>query len=243
MDQRYIITTGFFCGKNWRNTGSQAEANRICAFFDIWLKNTTMFARPVDIITIAAPSDQLPAPELRKGQWLYLQHNLGHAHDLDSMDISPKFCGWSAAYILGAMTAYANNCDYIFKEQDCLAFGPWVDLMYRTLDETGCEMLVGRENVMGMRLEQSLTIIKHSFILEFVKLFLEWPGSDGGKGKYKRPEIKFAEIMDYSMGKIGHLPFGYGRTRPSFGIDTRKPFYLQQITPQELEILRNGKLV
>ena len=80
--------------------------------------------------------------------------------------------------------------------------------------------------------EQSLVLIRHGFLLEFVRQYLSFR-SDAEM----LPEVKFAHIQ----GDIRHLSFGVDRQRP---IPWHDPvWYVQQLTADELaEAKRRGLL-
>jgi len=237
MDKRYSIITGYWSGTGWRGEDKDQKQR----FFETWWKNTKRFTSPVDVFVINSNSAQVPIN--KHGKWIDLSFNLGHVHDLDASNYRNKrFGGWSMTFIMGAMFCYANNCDFIFKEQDCLAFGSWVDRMYEDLHRTGASMLVGRNrDANGQGVEQSLMIIKHEFILPFVTAYLSFPADDAG-GNFTRPEQKFRLLWQQMFGpQIAELSFGYGRARPP--AYDQFPFYLQQLLPPELEDLKAKHLI
>lgn len=230
----YLIGTGYYCGDGWRGTERNDFVRELRR---VWMENTLDLGR---IVTIAS-GDGLA------GYWdtdLIHVNNLGHAHDNDRLENPPRLTGWSATFVTLAMLAYTEQCDFIFKEQDCLAFGPWIETMYSELDRTGAQMLVGRQqDANGMPLEQSLTIIKCDYILDFIAQFISIPIPDGGKFQHRRSEEKFWDVMHKSNGKIQFLPFGFGRARPKEWLTNEEPWYIQQVQPHELEELRQLSLV
>ena len=233
---KYSIVTGYWCGEGGfrgGDTTSKAE------FFELWLSNTLKYSEPSRIFVINPNSLVLPT-DLHENtcSWIHLDHNFGHVHDMHGSDYRHKFCGWTQSFILGAMLAYANNTDLIYKEQDCLAFGPWVQRLYEDMEKNGKKMLLGMESFPGMRIEQSLVIIKHDFINEFLKELFDIPFPDGGLGKVL-PEAKFAAIMD-KRKEVGYMSFGVGRARP---ILFDAPFYVQQLSKEEIDFLKNIGLV
>jgi len=228
----YQIITGYWAGNNSQNIPAQ---NRADFFTKYWYPNTARYADISNLLVINSNSSHLPE---KKGQWLDLIFNLGHVHDLDNNDYpNKKFGGWSMAFVIGALTAYSNNCDLIFKEQDCLTFGNWIEEMYKTLKETQSHMLIGSpSHANGQALEQSLFIIKHNLILPFITAYLALPYNDSGFN-YFRPEAKFKKIIEDNFSdQVSELSFGYGRGRPSNLINSvdNEIFYIQHITTEEL---------
>ena len=234
---KYSICTGYWSGKGYNGTDDDSKAK---FFENVWWPNTIKNSNPVDIFIINPDSNILPK---KYGKWLDLSFNLGHVHDLDENNYyNKRFGGWSMSFILGAMTCYANDCDYLFKEQDCLTFGPWVDKMYEDLNKTRALMLVGRsQDADGQGLEQSLMLIKHEFILEFVTSYLSFNQNDSGPS-FVRPEQKFKYLWSSKYGKlISEMSFGYGRARPK--TYDEEVFYVQKLTPAELNLLDRKKLI
>jgi len=228
--RQYSIATGFYAASD-----DQFKQD----FFHIWYANTIRHADPVDVFVINAGSRFL---DDAGGKWLNLSFNLGHVHDLDANCHHHKLGGWSMSFLLGAMTCYANKCDFVYKEQDCLAFGDWVGQMYRDLDSGNKQMLLGRaQDSGGQGLEQSLFIIRHAFIVPFVARYLDLKAHDGGP-RHVRPEMKFKYLREqYFGGEIGDLSFGYGRSRPSSLRETI--FYIQQVGQTDLDALKaEGRL-
>lgn len=226
----YQILTGYWSGKGCRGEDGDERA---IFFNDYWYPNTVKYGKTTDIFVINSNSTIVPE---KLGAWLDLQFNFGHLGDWDGKN---KFTGWAMTFILGAIVAYANNKDLIFKEQDCLAFGNWVEAMYETMDKTGAEMVIGApEDSNGQALEQSLFMIKRASILDFVMAYLDIPQND----REMINESKFKHILDNQFKRrSAYLPFGYGRRRPKKWQD--ETFYIQQVTQEEIDKLKELNLV
>lgn len=164
--------------------------------------------------------------------------NLGHVGALLSGEKKHEFCGWSAAMLTMAMLAYTSECDFLYKEEDCLAFGPWVSQMYADLGTRG--MVFGRKmnSPPYMECSQSLFLVRHHFIPEFVRRYLEL-GSDGDVGNL--PETKFAKMEAANPQHYARLSFGYDRERPINFDD--KVWFAQKFTEQELQELNKRGLI
>lgn len=162
-----------------------------------------------------------------------LSGNLGHINDLVvTKEKAHAYCGWSASMLALALIAYCDESDFIYKEQDCLAFGPWVAKMYEELG--GGNVIFGSCEIQPAA--QSLFLVKHAYIPEFVRLYLsEGPDND----EENLPEHKFATLALAHDWK--RFSFGYDRDRPFNVADP--VFYVQQVTPAELVILEEAGLL
>lgn len=197
-------------------------------FFQTWLENTLRYSEPKRISVMADSGSVIPSNHqlLLK---LDLAGDLGHFMELLRGEKPYRLNGWSGAIITGAMLAYCDEADYIFKEQDCLAFGPWVNAMYEQLGDAGA--IWG--NCSFMPCEQSLFLVKHGHIPEFVMHYLDGPPQNRegelGEDKFKRMEEKYPD-------KYKRFSFGVGRDRP---INWDDPvFYFQQAKSEEVEEAR-----
>jgi hypothetical protein len=176
---------------------------------------------------------------VRRYSGVTVNGNLGHVHDLIHGKKPYEFCGWSANVITAAMLAYSDESDLIYKEQDCLAFGPWIEQMYADLGDG--KMIFGRKmkGPPWMQCGQSLILIKHDFIPAFVASYLSM-GRDGDI--HNLPERKFERLEEkFGKGIVKRLSFGYDRERP---INFDDPvWYAQKFTAQELDELRKRNLI
>lgn len=195
----------------------------------IWFDNTHK-AAPNATIHILAVDD---SADKHWAGYTALAGNLGHINDLVVTKTKPHaYCGWSGAMLALALIAYCDESDFIYKEQDCLAFGPWVEKMYEELG--GGNVIFGSCQIQPAA--QSLFLVKHAYIPEFVRLYLsEGPDND----EENLPEHKFARLALAHDWK--RFSFGYDRDRPFNVADP--VFYVQQVTPEELEILQNAGLI
>jgi hypothetical protein len=226
MERRCCVVTGFW---------AEPDDDEKLQFLQLWLRNTCLVCDPASIIILNV--SKIPLSQ-RYSNCIDIGHNLGHVRDLDRLPIlqRPQLAGWSSGFLLGAMLAYSRNADYIYKEQDCLAFGPWLDGLYGELDSLEADMLVGRFEH-RYQIEQSLTIVRHSFIPIVVQAYLAIELDDATL----RPELKFLRIMNSHSERIRFFSFGAGRNRP---IDFDAPiFYCQHLTSVEIEDLAARGLI
>ena len=211
-------------------TGYRASESHGAAFFETWMKNTRGHANPVDLIVVNANS--VPQPQLG-GTWLNTFHNYGH---VKTMEKGEKYGGWWLGFMMGAMMAYHNACDFIYKEQDCLAFGPWVKQLYDDAKQTDAPVLVGRFNH-KYKIEQSLVWVRRKFIPKLINLYLSIPDTD----VTLRPELKFLRIMKRHPKVVAFTRMGCGRNRP-LPLEATC-FYAQKLKPAELQALRTRGLL
>jgi len=221
MNPKYIIGTGYFCKPDQPYE----------QFYPIWWENTWKYAKPERVIVLAnGGCSILNAP----GQWIPLSGNLGHVHDLNTHHKPYDFSGWSTAFCTLAMLAYSDECDFIFKEQDVLAFGPWVERMYSEIGKGG--MIFGRSKLFPSC--QSLVLIRHWFIPKFVARYL---GSGSQQSKEQENELKFARFRKADPDLFKQVSFGHDRDRP-FNVKD-EVFYLQQIKGHEMKMLVDAGLL
>jgi hypothetical protein len=218
---RFTIGTGYY------DNGGDSPA-----FFKTWMDNTTKHApcEPEDVVVVNAASTPV---ENCGGTWLNMQHNYGH---VKTMDKGEKFGGWWLGFMTAAMVAYHHKKDFIYKEQDCLAFGPWVEHLYHTADTTKAGVIVGRFNH-KYRIEQSLVLVRRKAILGLIQRYLEINASD----ICPRPELKFLTIMQKWPKAMAFMTMGCGRNRPI--PYNASCFYVQKLTDKEMQNLRAKQLI
>lgn len=229
---QYVIGTGYYtrCG---------VRGDALAWFYQLWLENTVKYAEPLAIYVLAGGDGKLPKDAFGEKLdcvviWTDILGDLGHCGQVLSGEKPYYFCGASATILTLAMLAYLNESDFIFKEQDVLAFGDYVATMYRELGDRGC--IFGSQR--GQLCANSLFLVRHAAIPEFVRLYLGTPRENAPN---QMGEIKYARLE---------------RERPdffcrySFGVDRERPFdvkaavwYAQKFTTAELLTLRSAGLV
>jgi hypothetical protein len=219
--RKYVIVTGYY------DNGDGTAAD----FFRTWYDNTMRFAKPSRVFVINAASKPVDYGDC---QWINFSENLFH-HVLNSPP-GQQLAGFSASVLIGCMLAYHEKADMLFKEQDCLAFGSYVDKLYEELGDKG--MVAGPMLTSGQGVNMiavSLMLVRHEYLLEFVARYLSlWPSD-----REFLPEHKLMEIA--KTGRIVESKMGYDRNRP---IDyDAAAFHLQKITGEEMEKLRGKGLV
>lgn len=236
----YIIVTGYYGDKD-------DEYHQ--KLYPIWLKNTIFHTRkhPPKNIYVINSGGYMPEEQRGVAKWIDLDYNIGHVVDTMAGGVNAfkhGLCGWTMSTLMGALTAYSCNCDLIYKEQDCLAFGDWVPLLYSVLNND-IVMTTGRlSDDLPFRIEQSLFGMKRDFLIEFVRTYLAQKAPDWEVV----PEHKWAAMVDKEFkGRFEYLPFGYGRNRPINYDD--KIFYMQHdphhrlISDEEFRELKIRELI
>lgn len=218
----YNIYTGFV--KN-TDVSKYAEKNSQ-EFFNIWYSNTRKYINEnIDIIILGPEKPNLE--NTINVRVLEEYENLGHIGDYIDNKKTGKWCGWTAAIVFGMIHAYVKNVDFIYKEQDCLAFGNYIEQMYN--DCEGCDIVYGSCRIMNAA--QSLFLVKRNAIPDIIASL----ANDDDKNVL--PEYKFLRLPV----KQKRLSFGYDRDRPWNPHD--KVFYIQQLSKLDFEQLIQHNLI
>lgn len=206
-----------------------------CAeFFRTWYANTAKIIPASDIHILSVGRSE-PASDF--GIWIELEGNLGHTHDLTNGRKPYEWCGWSMGFFTLAMLAYCNESDFCYKEQDCLAFGPWLDRMYSDLGNKNC-VFGDSKHRDTQACAQSLVLVRHYFIPEFVRLYL---GTGDERIKENECELKFARLEKEHPDHFCRLSFGVDRDRPlPFDAEV---WYAQHFTESEMLELIGRRLI
>lgn len=227
---QYIIGTGYHS----RNSN---RGDALAWFFRLWMDNTLKYSQPFVTYVLATGDGRVPDLERYKPEvliWTDILGDLGHCGQLLSGEKPYHFAGGPICVLTLAMLAYMNECDFIFKEQDLLAFGDYVETMYQELGNKGC--IFGSQR--GQSCANSLFLVRHSFIPEFVRLYL---GTARENTADQMAEKKFARLEREHPKSF---------CRYSFGVDRERPFnmkaavwYAQKFTPEELMAVREAGLI
>lgn len=226
---RFLIGSSYFDGgKPFRKE-----------FARIWHWNT-LAANPFPsrVVIVAEGGGQIPLISPATDV-IHLTGDLGHIGQHMSGEKKHEFTGWSSSMLAGAMLAYSDCADFIYKEDDCLAFGPWVEQMYA--DAGDRQFVFGRRMTSPPRqlCSQSLFMVRHSWIPTFVREYLAL-GNDGQSDNMG--EHKFWKIeQKYGSSVVARLSFGVDRERPIPWDD--RVWFAQQWTSEELDEARRRKLI
>lgn len=233
MSRKYLLGSGYFSTDSAHDEFAKHWASQIIA----------LFPEPQSVVIVSVGGEYPLIYETLCENYLNVEvvpftGNLGHVGQLLSGEKKHKFCGWSATFCTLALLAYTAELDFIFLEQDCLAFGPWVDRAY--LDMGDGDMVFGRKMATApfMPCAQSLVLVRHQFIPEVVAAYLAM-GTDNDHGNL--PETKFLRLEEKFGDRIRRLSFGCDRERPIPYDD--EVFYVQKLTPDELQTLSEKNLI
>jgi hypothetical protein len=218
----YVITSGFI--------GKELAQQK---FFKVWSDNllSNPDVNPAKIFVICSRGDApRNCPALI--DLIRISGDLGHI----CRDASQKHQleGWACDVMIGALLAYNNESDFIFIEQDCLPFGPFISRLNLECGDIG--MIFGYNSFMPSA--QSLFLVRHAFIPQFVSDYIQAKVANAKAGG----EDIFANMEKRHGGGIcKRVSFGFDRDRPPGGFEVMlkdSVWYLQQITVAELEKLR-----
>lgn len=219
-DHRYLIGSGYHA-----KLGSEEFAH-------LWHANIRQYAQPSEIVVIADSNSEFP--RLDGVQSLKLSGNLGGCMDLIEGRKKHHFPGGPSAVMALALLAYISESDFVYQEQDCLAFGPWVERIYSQISEHG--LICGKQQCWG--LANCLFMVRHAYIPTFVRLYLETPPEDCVN---MLCESKFKRLLDSRPTEWTTFGFGYDRDRPINFDD--EVWYAQQFSREEMEELELRGLI
>ena len=212
---KYVIGTGYY-----------RETDRSATFFrDYWYPNTVKYAKPEHIVVINAASPRVSinyhGPYGPIPIWFDLPVNPQCGRRL-TQDV--PFSGWALGFIQGALFAYSCGCDFIYKEQDCLALGPWAERFYDEAGKTNSDLMLGElyDFPTPGYLEQCLVLLKYDYIMQFLSALLALPQSE----RKMKPEQKFSAVMKQQPERCDFCTFGFGGNRPFDADDS--VFYIQK---------------
>lgn len=224
----------YLLGSGYHATPGSGQAE----FASLWQANVKRFARPAPakVVIISVGHSVYPVP--RDSELLEtvidLDGNLGHVGDLLNGAKQHELCGWSAAVLTLAMLAYTAELDLMVLEQDCLAFGPWVEQTYQDLGDG--QVVFGSCKLMGVA--QSLFLVRHAYLPKFVSLYL---GLGTDNNWQMLPEHKFHTLERLYPEEWRRLSFPFDRDRP---LDYELPvWYAQKFTAEELDELKARGLI
>lgn len=233
---KYLLGSGFFAG---------SEEKHVSPW--LWLQNLEQHSRPMPerivIMSVGGSRPKWQFPPRHNLTILDFEGNLGHVHQLIGKQDPAKphaYCGWSASILALAMIAYNAELDFVYREQSLLAFGDHIGEMDRQLGAG--KMIFGSYMQNGqhqMPCAQSLFLIRHDFIPEFIRAYLSF---DDDRAATRLPERKFAQLeTNFGARHVKRFSFGVDRGRPlPFG---ERIWYAQKITAAEIVMLQAAKLI
>lgn len=219
-----MIGTSYFSNPN--------RENAIRWMFKKWRENTSNVPAG-KVLTVTLAGCLTGSDPLINEQFVHIDGDIGSVGDILHGRKSHFMEACPASIMLCAWAAYLDECDFIFKEQDCLAFGPWVDRLYSDCGEL-CGVF-GRCRLMGSAC--SLFLIRHSSIPQFCADYI----STGPLNIQSLMEHKFMSLANRFPKRWGYHSMGVDRDRPLPFND--EAWYAQQFTHAEMLELGRRNLV
>lgn len=238
--RNYIIVTGYYDSAMHGGAGPYETFDKVNGrqvkgggltfsdFYQVWVRNTLRYARPDQIYVINAGAKPI-ASEHGHPAWIDLTCNIGSSFSR-VVGLDKRIGGWSLGFTLGCLLAFGCNADLIFKEQDCLAFGNWVERLYSDAETHRADLVVGKRGPHGCA--TALMLVRRNFALDVVHTYLGFKPSEReliAEQKFARMLSQFDNVVETSMG--------YDRERPVGWND--EAFYLQQLSADDYaEVVR-----
>lgn len=231
----------FLLGSGYINSKYHPIPSR--TLFRMWLDTIYRWANPEPqriILVTSAGSD--PRPEdwrehATSRLWPEIIHCRGDIGNLAAGTMKYDYSGWMPPVVLTAMLAYNDELDFIHQEQDCFAFGSYIQQLYSDCGDAG--MVIGRPlKQMGMPATQSLFLVRHRYIPTFIRDYLALGGDDNQTNK---GEYKFARLRQNNPHEVAVASFGQDRDRPIAWDDP--VIAVQQCSKAELDEAKRRGLI
>lgn len=216
----YIVVTGY-----WNGAFSCLDW-----FYPIWWRNVqNLTPKPQKVFVVAQGGHRI---EGAPGDWIHLQ---GNAQCIPGQDYPAN----QVVVCLGALLAWLNHTDLLYFEQDLLAFGPWMERLYREIGDKG--MIMGYDKTCPEWGQNSLVLFKRHFLLDFVRWFLGTEPMTQERLHETQAEIKFTRFVRENPDKACFYDYGYDRERP-FNIQD-EVWNAQKFNDRDLIRLREAGLI
>jgi hypothetical protein len=230
---RWLLGSSYFEG------GKNGQAFRR-AFVPIWHANIAKQAmQPTRIVVISEGGSRRPWHPGGNTDVVQLTGDCGHCEQLVENKRPNEFSGWSASMTALAMMAYTDMAHFVYWEEDMLGFGDVIGQGFRDLGDA--DLVFGRKmkSPPWQPCAQAFFIVRHSFIPQFVSMYL---GMGGERDRNNLGEAKFVKI-EQRLGpqRVRRLSFGTDRERPIPWDDPT--WYCQQFSPAELDEARRRNLI
>lgn len=215
----FIIGTGY-------HERSQAERD----FANLWYDSLWKYTPPWQRIVVISTGADFPV----KSGDIDLIHgvNLGHIGDHDRKQ---PLCGCSCSYIALASIAYNCGADLVYREQDVISVGPWLEKAYEDMCDRDCVFGPAMKTAPHMPCALGIFIVRNRFLLEFIQRYLGLPS------KIMLTEHRFHTMEEQDPDRFAKLSYGVDRERP---IPWDAPvWYAQKLTGAELREAKSRGIV
>lgn len=219
MNHRYIIGTGFV-NNGGPNSPFKNEVMRH------WVVNNRRYANPRAVFVLSMHGSSFSHPDVKE---INVVGNLGHHDDLIYGRKPHSFSGAAGAILTLAMVAYCDESDFIYKEQDSLCFGPWVERLYSEIGDG--DLIIGPNDPCPSG--TALMLMRHNAIPKIVSHYLS-----------SRPEHDANSLVEHHFQEMEfskRYSFGYDKKRPYNPDD--EVFWIQQPNQNDIELLSKKGLI
>lgn len=226
---KYLLGSGYYHGpvppaKDGCGRIDQYE------FSKLWWLNLSQHTPSLNHkpVVLCVGGSQVPQVISDECRVLSLVGTAGHVSESGSKGY--EVSGSTSNILALCWLAYSNETDLLYREQDTLCFGPWVEQMYADLGDGGvlCEWDAAMQKHDG-----SLMLIRHSFIPQFTR---DWLAFRPEKIPDHLAEHKLDKMVKRAPKQYRVASFGYDRARP-FNTDD-KVFFIQQPSQSDVDLLR-----
>lgn len=211
-------------------------------FFSLWYFNTLKHANAQRIVVVGSQGAKAPESlEAEHDLFIPIKGDLGHIRHISDGTKSSDWSGWAGGMMLAAMVAYNDETDFIYKEQDCFAWGDWVQQLYDDMGDG--QAVVGRPLAPPhhkLKSSQSLFLVRHAYIWQFVRDYL-MEGADNNTTNHG--ETKFYRMLQKKPKEIRVQSGTWNLDRDRPLTFDRSLWAAQQITPTELSELQSRNLL
>lgn len=224
MPDPYIIVSGF----------AQLHPRAQAWFHQLWWDTniSKLKQKPERTFIVSTRNTRLPEG---RGEWIVLPGDLGTCHQALHEGGDFFMPGCPAMWMVGAWLAYSNCTDFVYVEQDTLAFGPWLERLDTELGDKNAIFGAGK---MHGGSSTSLFRIRHRYIPQWVHDYIDQGPEDHPN---RLPEQKWKRMAQRWPEDYVQFTFGYDADRPFNPGD--EVWYGQQFTPEELLFIEARGLI
>jgi hypothetical protein len=205
-------------------------------FFELWVQNAKENIQNSGHCAIVIGDSGADIPGDRRVIRMSVEGNRGHIGDhIHGRKTGDGFVGWSATVMALALLCYQNETDMVYQEQDCLTFGDCIETMYREIGDG--KVIFGKSKAMSCA--QSLFLVRYDYLPQFVSDYIS-VGPDTNSSCLTEDHFKL--MLERKPQQWRQFSFGVDRERPEGWIEQR-PMYVQQLTPDELALLKERGMI